>query len=135
MDVFDPEKRSWIMSRVKGKDTKPEMRVRSMVHRMGYRFRLHRKDLPGKPDMVLTRHKKIILVHGCFWHGHPGCPRSKRPTGNAAFWQKKLDGNMARDGRNREELEKMGWRVLVIWECETKKKEELLQRLEAFLRG
>ena len=85
-DVFSQEKRSWIMSRVKGRDTKPEILVRSFIFRMGFRFRLHRRDLPGTPDIVLPRHSKVIFVHGCFWHGHKRCPRSKRPTTNANFW-------------------------------------------------
>jgi len=104
-DVFSQEKRSWIMSRVKGRDTKPEILVRSFIFRMGFRFRLHRRDLPGTPDIVLPRHGKVIFVHGCFWHGHKRCPRSKRPTTNENFWNKKLDGNIKRDKRYRRELE------------------------------
>jgi len=132
-DPFSKEKRSWIMSRVKGRDTKPEMVVRSVVHRMGFRFRVHRRDLPGNPDVVLPRYHKVIFVHGCFWHGHRGCPRSKRPTTNEEFWSKKLDGNIKRDHRYRRQLRKMGWRVLVVWECETRKPEKLLKKLEGFL--
>ncbi|MCP4221020.1 MAG: DNA mismatch endonuclease Vsr [bacterium] len=132
MDVFDKEKRSNIMSRVKGKNTKPEMRVRSLVHQMGYRFRLHRKNLPGKPDLVFPRHKKIILVHGCFWHGHDGCPKSSRPSTNIEFWQKKLDGNISRDRLNLQKMREAGWQVLVIWECQTKKPEALEQLLKEF---
>jgi len=132
-DVFSKEKRSWIMSRVKGHDTKPEIIVRSMVHRMGFRFRLHRRDLPGNPDVVLPRHGKVIFVHGCFWHGHKGCPRSSRPRTNREFWNRKLDGNIERDKRFCETLRCMGWKVLVVWECETRKNEALLKKLERFL--
>ncbi|MDL1981718.1 MAG: very short patch repair endonuclease [Deltaproteobacteria bacterium] len=132
-DVFSQEKRSWIMSRVKGRDTKPEILVRSFIFRMGFRFRLHRRDLPGTPDIALPRHGKVIFVHGCFWHGHKRCPRSKRPTTNENFWNNKLDGNIKRDKRYRRELRQMGWKVLIIWECETKSPEKLLQKLERFL--
>jgi DNA mismatch endonuclease (patch repair protein) len=133
-DVFPKEKRSWIMSRVKGRDTKPEILVRSLVHRMGFRFRLHGRDLPGKPDIVLPRHGKVIFVHGCFWHGHRRCLRSKRPTTHKRFWNRKLDQNIERDERFRRMLRRMGWRVLVVWECETRKQEKLLRKLERFLR-
>ena len=132
-DVFSQEKRSWIMSRVKGRDTKPEILVRSFIFRMGFRFRLHRRDLPGTPDIVLPRHGKVIFVHGCFWHGHKRCPRSKRPTTNENFWNNKLDGNIKRDKRYRRKLRQMGWKVLIVWECETKSPEKLLQKLERFL--
>jgi DNA mismatch endonuclease (patch repair protein) len=132
-DVFSKDKRSWIMSRVKGRDTKPETLVRSFVHRMGFRFRLYRRDLPGKPDIVLPRHNKVIFVHGCFWHGHKQCPRSKRPTTNEWFWNKKLDGNIERDKRFRRRLRRMGWEVLVVWQCETRNPEKLLEKLEGFL--
>jgi DNA mismatch endonuclease (patch repair protein) len=132
-DPFSKEKRSWIMSRVRGRDTKPEMVVRSVVHRMGFRFRLHRRDLPGNPDVVLPRYHEVIFVHGCFWHGHRGCPRSKRPTTNEEFWSKKLDGNIKRDRRFRRVLRETGWKVLVVWECETRKPDKLLRKLERFL--
>ncbi len=132
-DVFSKEKRSWIMSRVKGSDTKPEILVRSFVHRMGFRFRVHRRDLPGNPDIMLPRHGKVILVHGCFWHGHKRCQRSKRPTTNMGFWNKKLDANIERDKRFRRKLRWMGWNVLVVWQCETRKPEKLLGKLERFL--
>ncbi len=132
-DVFSQEKRSWIMSRVKGRDTRPEILVRSFIFRMGFRFCLHRRDLPGTPDIVLPRHGKVIFVHGCFWHGHKRCPRSKRPTTNENFWNKKLDGNIKRDKRYRRELRQTGWKVLIVWECETKNPEKLLRKLERFL--
>jgi DNA mismatch endonuclease, patch repair protein len=133
VDVFSRGKRSWIMGRVRGRDTKPEMLVRSLVHRMGFRFRVHRRDLPGNPDIVLPRHRKVIFIHGCFWHGHPGCLRSKRPTTNQTFWDRKLDGNLERDKRFQEQLLRMGWKVLVIWQCETKVPDSLAMRLERFL--
>ena len=115
MDVFSREKRSQIMSRVSGKNTKPELVVRSLLHNMGYRFRLHRKDFPGKPDITLPKHKKVIFVHGCFWHGHINCPRSKRPTSNKTFWLEKLDKNMERDKVSINNLKELGWNVLVVW--------------------
>ncbi len=132
-DVFTPEKRSAIMSRVRGANTRPELLVRSMVHRMGFRFRLHGRDLPGCPDIVLPKHHKVIFVHGCFWHGHEGCPRSARPAGNRDFWEKKLSGNMERDEKNLRELENLGWTTLVIWTCETKDRERLQAALDRFL--
>lgn len=132
-DVFSKEKRSWIMSRIRGRDTKPEMLVRSVVHRMGFRFRLHCRELPGKPDIVLPRHKKVIFVHGCFWHGHKQCLRSRRPTTNTEFWNKKLDANIARDKRVRMNLRRLGWKVLVVWECETSDPDRLFAKLERFL--
>jgi DNA mismatch endonuclease (patch repair protein) len=132
-DIFSEEKRSWIMSRVKGYDTKPELLIRSMIFRMGYRFRLHRNDLPGKPDIVLPKHKKIIFVHGCFWHGHKNCARAKRPTTNEEFWNEKLDENIKRDKRYYRESRKLGWKVLVVWECETKNIDKLQKKLERFL--
>jgi len=132
-DVFTREQRSRIMRRVKGRDTKPELLIRSMVHRMGFRFRVQGRDLPGNPDIVLPRHRKVIFVHGCFWHGHKRCPRSKRPATNTAFWNKKLDGNVERDKRFRRELRRLGWKTLIVWECETRKPERLLGRLERFL--
>lgn len=132
-DVFSKEKRSCIMAHVKGYDTKPEILVRSFIFRMGFRFRLHRRDLPGTPDIVLPRHSKVIFVHGCFWHGHKNCPRSKRPATNENFWNNKLDSNIKRDKLNRRELRRLGWKTLVVWECETKSPEKLLRKLERFL--
>jgi DNA mismatch endonuclease (patch repair protein) len=132
-DVFSEEKRSWIMGRVRGRDTKPEIIVRSFVHRMGYRFRLHYRELPGSPDIVLPRHNKAIFVHGCFWHGHTGCLRAKRPSTNKRFWNKKLDGNILRDQRCRRALRRTGWKVLAVWECETRNPKKLLRKLARFL--
>lgn len=133
VDLFSEEKRSWIMSRVKGRNTKPEILVRSMIFRMGYRFRLHKRDLPGTPDIVLPRHGKVIFVHGCFWHGHRGCSRSKRPENNKLFWDKKIDGNIKRDELHCLQLRELGWKILVVWECETKYPAKLSQKLEVFL--
>lgn len=131
-DVFSPEQRSEIMAKVRSQDTKPEVLVRSLIHRMGFRFRLHNKHLPGNPDIVLPRHKKIVFVHGCFWHQHEGCPHAARPASNIAYWNKKLDGNVRRDKANLEKLAALGWRVLVIWECETRNREQLILRLQEF---
>ncbi len=131
-DVFSPEQRSEIMAKVRSQDTKPEVLVRSLIHRMGFRFRLHNKHLPGNPDIVLPRHKKIVFVHGCFWHQHEGCPHAARPASNIAYWNKKLDGNVRRDRANLEKLAALGWRVLVIWECETRNREQLILRLQEF---
>ena len=133
VDIVSPQKRSWMMSRVKDRDTGPEMLVRSMVHRMGFRFRLHRDDLPGKPDIVLPRHRKLIFVHGCFWHQHEACPHSKRPSSRVEFWNTKLDDNIRRDRKNQEALAGLGWHILIVWECETQNPNELLEKLDRFL--
>lgn len=133
MDVFSSDKRSRIMAQVKGKNTKPEILVRSIVHRMGYRFRLHNRTLPGNPDLTLTKHNKVIFVHGCFWHGHKGCMRSKRPSTNQEFWSEKLDKNIQRDKQNISKLKKVGWAPLVIWSCELKKEERLKKKIQRFL--
>jgi len=135
LDKFDRSKRSWIMARVKNKDTRPEMLVRSIVHGLGFRFRKNRTDLPGRPDIVLPRHRKIIFVHGCFWHGHKKCARASRPSSNEAFWARKLDSNMLRDRRNTKMLRKQGWDVLVVWQCEITDTERILNRIQAFLEG
>ena len=122
-----------MMSRVRDRDTTPEILVRSTIHRMGFRFRLRRKDLPGNPDIVLPRHKKIVFVHGCFWHQHPGCSAAKRPQSNKEFWNAKLDANVVRDERNKSLLEQMGWYLLVLWECELKVSTRLNESLGDFL--
>jgi len=132
-DVFTPAKRSAIMSRIGGKDTAPELRVRRLLHALGYRFRLHRKDLPGKPDIVLPRHRKVILVHGCFWHSHPGCPRAALPATNVEFWRTKIGKNTARDQQVRQKLAELGWSVLVLWQCQLGDVESLTDNLQAFL--
>lgn len=119
-DIVDRATRSRMMSGIRGRNTRPEMAVRRHLHAAGFRFRLHRKDLPGKPDIVLPRHKVAIFVHGCFWHRHAGCPKATTPSSNIEFWQKKFADNVARDARDRAALEALGWRVLVVWECELK---------------
>jgi len=125
------------MSRVRGKDTGPEKQVRSLLHRMGFRFRLYRKDLPGSPDIVLPKYRTVIFVHGCFWHRHPGCPKATMPTANRAYWEAKFAENLERDARKERELAAMGWHVVTVWQCETvpKKREVLARRLEEELRG
>ena len=133
MDVFTKEKRSRIMSKVKGKDTKPERLVRSLLHGMGYRFRLHRRNLPGNPDIVLPKHRKVIFVHGCFWHGHEECSRSKRPASNQKFWDEKLNKNIQRDKNNILTLRNMDWTPLIIWTCEVKDIVSLKLKLQNFL--
>jgi len=129
-DHLTAERRSWNMSRISAKNTKPELAVRSLLHRMGYRFRLHRKDLPGRPDLVLPKYGTVVFVHGCFWHGHKGCPRANIPKSSRSYWIDKLAKNAARDKRNQRKLRKEGWRVLTVWECRTKD----LRRLEARFR-
>lgn len=121
------------MSRISGGNTKPELVVRKLIHSMGFRYRLHVKNLPGKPDIVLSRHKKIIMVNGCFWHGHQSCARSRRPATNIEFWNSKIAGNIERDNRNNALLKEMGWQILVVWGCETKKLDLLFEKLNNFL--
>lgn len=123
------------MSRISGKNTKPELAVRSLLHSMGYRFRLHRNDLPGKPDITFSKHKKIIFVHGCFWHGHIDCPRAKRPTTNKKFWREKLDKNIERDKITVNKLKQFGWDVLTVWTCEVSDTDKLINKLFSFLEG
>lgn len=128
-----PEDRSRIMRAVKSRDTKPEMLVRRAVHAMGYRYRLHRKDLPGKPDLVFLSRKKIIFVHGCFWHGHD-CARGARvPKSNRDYWTGKISRNRERDAQSRKALVKEGWDVLTVWECKLKDKDSMRKRLRNFL--
>lgn len=121
------------MSRISGGNTKPELVVRKLIHSMGFRYRLHVKNLPGKPDIVLPRHRKIIMVNGCFWHGHQNCARSKKPVTNIEFWNSKISGNVVRDNRNSTILKEMGWQTLVVWSCETKKPDRLIEKLKNFL--
>lgn len=118
-DVVDRATRSRMMSGIRHRDTKPELKVRSFLHRHGLRFRLHVGQFPGRPDVVLPRHRAAIFVHGCFWHRHKGCRYATNPKNNAAFWRAKLNGNALRDTRHRRELTKLGWRVFTVWECET----------------
>jgi len=126
MDKLTPAERSRVMSKVRGKNTSPEIRVRRALHALGYRFRLHKKDLPGKPDIVLQKYKICIFVHGCFWHQHPGCKRATIPVNNHEFWVQKFADNARRDEHAVKELSALGWNVLKIWECQTKNKVELV---------
>jgi DNA mismatch endonuclease (patch repair protein) len=132
-DVHTPEQRSRNMAAIRSKNTSPEMIVRRGLHRLGYRFRLHRRDLPGTPDLVFPRLKKIILVHGCYWHMHScrwGCVA---PKTNATFWRSKRTGNVQRDSRNLRMLRRLGWQVLVIWECQTRDLETITRKAARFL--
>lgn len=136
VDHLTPEQRSENMRRIRSKDTKPERAVRSMLHRMGYRFRLHRKDLPGTPDIVLPKYRTVIFVHGCYWHRHrdKSCRAGKyMPKTNTEFYKAKFKGNVQRDRRNRKTLQRQGWKVIVIWQCETSDSEELERLLESLL--
>lgn len=128
MDTVSPAQRRYIMASVRGKHTKPEMLVRSLVHRLGLRFRLHDRNLPGHPDLVLPKYRTVIFVHGCFWHRH-GCSKTTTPKTRIDFWQAKFDANVARDRRQREALEAAGWRVLEVWECEIAEVDALTARL------
>lgn len=122
-----------MMSGIKGKNTKPELLLRSALHKLGFRFRIQRKDLPGKPDIVLPKYKTIIFVHGCFWHRHPGCTYAYTPKSNIEFWTNKLEGNVIRDRLTEKALEEMGWRILIVWECEVKTLVENNARLRAMI--
>lgn len=136
-DHLSREERSHNMSRIRNKNTIPELLLRSFLHRMGFRFRLHRKDLPGKPDIVLPKYKTVIFVHGCFWHRHSGCKRATTPSTNTEYWEEKFRKNVERDEKNRVELEALGWQVMVVWECEIKNaetREKTLNRIFSELR-
>lgn len=122
-DIVDKETRSRMMSGIRGKNTKPEMIVRRALHKAGYRYRLHAKDLPGKPDIVLPKYRTVIFVHGCFWHHHD-CKNFKWPKTREEFWRKKIEGNVKRDKRAYAALEALGWKVVIIWECETREKKD-----------
>lgn len=123
------------MASIRSVDTRPERALRRLVHGMGYRYRLHRRDLPGKPDLVFRSRRAVVFVHGCFWHGHEGCSLARLPKSRVDFWKKKLDGNRERDSRVIAELKAMGWRVLVVWECELKDLGTLATRVRHFLDG
>jgi len=132
-DVLTPQQRSFNMSRIKSRDTKPERIVRSIVHALGYRYRLHKPDLPGKPDLVLVRHRKVIDVHGCFFHMHHCRYGNVVPVTNAMFWRTKRLSNVERDRRNLRALRRKGWKVMIVWECETRRPDRLVKRLRRFL--
>ncbi len=129
MDRLTQDRRSWNMSRIRGKDTAPERHVRSLLHGMGYRFRLHRRDLPGRPDIVLPGRRTVVMVHGCYWHRHPGCRLAYTPQSNQKFWESKFQENVSRDQRQYNELRLLGWHIITVWECETKHLQVLAQRL------
>ncbi len=133
VDVYNATTRSAVMRQVRSKDTKPEMIVRRMLHKLGYRYRLHPGDLPGRPDIIFRGKRKAIFVHGCFWHQHQGCSASDRPSSNTTYWRAKLDRNVARDAANLSNLKDAGWNILVIWECKIKNAVELSETLCQFL--
>ena len=130
VDIVSSERRSENMARIRGRDTAPEIAVRRIAHNLGLRFRLHRKDIPGCPDLVFPRHRLVVFVHGCFWHRHGGCRYAYTPKSRVAFWTEKFAQNVARDRCNEEALRNLGWRVLVIWECETRDEETIRRYLE-----
>ena len=134
MRTKDPKSRSQIMASVRSKGTTPEMLVRRSLHKMGYRYRLHRDDLPGRPDLVFPSRRKVIFVNGCFWHQHPNCKRASIPVSNRDFWMKKLYGNRDRDAKNVDLLKSVGWEVETVWECELRDTESVTWRLAKFLR-
>ncbi len=133
MDRLSVERRSWNMSRIKAKNTKPEITVRSVLHRMGFRFRLHVRRLPGCPDIVLPRLKSVVLVHGCFWHRHRNCSFAYSPKTRKAFWKSKFEDNVRRDRQHLHDLAELDWRVLVIWECQIRDLNVIADRLSRFL--
>ncbi len=130
LDTFSPEKRSDIMRRVPSVNTIPEIKVRSLLHALGFRFRLHRKDLPGKPDIVLSKHSAVIFVHGCFWHRHPGCLKATTPATNQNYWRPKFKRTVKRDLENQRQLRTSGWNVIIVWECELRDLDILADRLQ-----
>jgi len=132
-DNLSAERRSENMRRIRSRDTSPEMAVRRLLHGLGYRYRLHLKDLPGKPDLVFPKRGCIVMVHGCFWHGHPGCRESRMPSSNQEYWVEKLERNYARDRAHLRTLKRLGWRVMVVWECETKSIGTIRSKLTRFL--
>lgn len=132
-DRISPEHRSWNMARIRSKDTSPEKRVRSFLHRAGFRFRLHVAELPGRPDIVLPKYRTAIFVHGCYWHRHEGCKFAYFPKSRQEFWEAKFQANLKRDAVVRQELEDFGWNVGIIWECQTKDQEVLARCIESIL--
>jgi DNA mismatch endonuclease, patch repair protein len=128
-DNLTAEQRRRAMARVQQKNTKPEIIIRSLLHGLGYRFRLHNKKLSGTPDIVLPKYKTVIFVHGCFWHQHEGCRKSNRPTSNVEYWNTKLDRNIKRDAKNVEALKESGWNPILVWECELKDRAKLTEKL------
>lgn len=134
-DTLTPSERSERMSRIRNRDTKPELLVRRLVHSLGFRYRLHRLELPGKPDLVFSSRRKIIFVHGCFWHRHPDCSLARLPKSRLDFWVPKLERNRKNDLLKQDELRRLGWVVLVIWECELREHDGLKRKIMEFLKG
>jgi DNA mismatch endonuclease, patch repair protein len=134
-ESISPARRSWVMSRVAAKNTPAELRVRKVAHALGLRFRLHRADLPGKPDIVFPKYRVAVFVHGCFWHRHRGCKRARMPKTNQVYWRKKFKSNTARDSRVTAEITSLGWRALVFWECETSNSNAIARRLRREIVG
>ncbi|MGN8277494.1 very short patch repair endonuclease [Pseudomonas sp. SMN5] len=135
MDRLSVEQRSWLMSRIKGKNTTPELIVRKLVYGMGYRYRLHLKYLQGRPDLTFLRRKKVIFVNGCFWHGHPNCRYGRLPKTRLEYWQEKIEKNKRRDTKNIHALQADGWQVLTVWQCELRNLEQLREKLQNFIDG
>lgn len=133
LDIMTPVERSKRMSLIRSKDTRPELAIRSLVHGMGYRYGRHDSKLPGHPDIVFKSRRKVIFVHGCFWHLHRACPNSRPPKSKLDYWRPKLEGNVARDRKVRSKLRHLGWDQLVIWECELRNRERLARRIQEFL--
>ena len=134
VDIWSKAKRSEVMSKIRSKNTKPELLLRKALHALGYRYRIHNKLLPGKPDIVFTKYKTAIFVHGCFWHYHSECPEGRIPDTNSKFWQEKLSKNVERDLKHRQALIDQGWKVIVVWECEVEKQlEEVLSKIKTEL--
>lgn len=133
MDKLDAQRRSENMRQIRSKNTKPEVLLRSLLHKAGYRFRLHRKELPGKPDIVFPGRRKTIFVHGCFWHQHPGCREGRLPGTRQDYWKPKLERNVERDAAAIQQLRKLGWQVLTVWECEIENAGPVKDQLWAFL--
>lgn len=132
-DMFSRAKRSWVMARIRGENTKPEVLVRKLLHANGYRFRLQGRDLPGRPDIVLPQYRTAIFVHGCFWHGHARCSEGRRPKSNTTYWNQKIEGNIRRDRRYASEYRKIGWRRIVVWTCELEGKTAAETRIKKLL--
>lgn len=132
-DQLSSQRRSWNMSRIKSRDTVPELAVRKVLYRMGYRYRLHSPTIPGKPDIVLKRYRAVIFVHGCFWHRHPGCKFAYTPKSRVEFWTKKFEANVYRDEIVKKQLSDLGWKYLIIWECATKSTETIEYLMRGFL--
>lgn len=133
MDFMSPEKRSKIMRSIGSKNTKPELAIRHLVHSLGYRYRLHNKKLPGKPDLTFSSKRKVIFVHGCFWHQHKDCSAGKIPASRIEYWKPKLERNVTRDIDNQRKLAESGWDVLIIWECEIENIDLIIKRIKEFL--